>query len=430
MQRLKQRLMASWILDDGMKIRELIVGNFRGFEGEVTFPLSERFTVVAGVNGRGKTALLDGLALLISRFFRALSWSHGKPKAVTAADVYGDAGDMSLRMIADCAGVPLDYSIDFDATTNSSKPTRLAKVARDRILKNYGDPERADDQAPIAVYYTTDRAGLRLPRRLPTSLSTGQQLAHDGALSSRLVDYRDFMARYRVWRAQEHHASLDAFDRALVVFLEGFSAVEVENNPLRLTVQKGTHRLSLSQLSEGERSFVAVIGDLVRRLALANPDLDDLLLGHGIVLIDELELHLHPKWQREIVEKLKSTFPNVQFISTTHSPFVIQSLQPGELINLDPEEFGEYADQSIEDITENVMGVDLPQKSQRYLKMMAAAEDYYRLLRDHGEGNRNVEAAERRLNELSAPFSNDPAFQALLNLERAAERGGQDDASG
>src|SRR5207244_596619 len=108
------------------------------------------------------------------------------------------------------------------------------------------------------------------------------------------------------------------------------------------------------------------------REVLANP-----LHGAGVVLIDELELHLHPRWQREVSQKLRGTFPNVQFIATTHSPFVIQSLRPGELINLDPEEFGEYADKSIEDIAENVMGVEVPQRSERYSQMMNAAQEYF-----------------------------------------------------
>jgi len=162
----------------------------------------------------------------------------------------------------------------------------------------------------------------------------------------------------------------------------------------------------------------------VRRLALANPELDDPLLGHGVILIDEIELHLHPTWQREIVEKLRAMFPNIQFIGTTHSPFVIQSLRAGELINLNPEEFGEYADKSIEDIAENVMGVEVPQKSERYLQMMNAAEEYFQLLRAPDTPGDRVNDAEQRLNELAAPFSDDPAFHALLKLERETKRGG------
>jgi predicted ATP-binding protein involved in virulence len=205
-----------------------------------------------------------------------------------------------------------------------------------------------------------------------------------------------------------------------------FTDLRVEEEPLRLLVNKNGVSLDLSQLSDGERSFLAIVCDLGKRLALANPELDDPLQGAGVVLIDELELHLHPRWQREVVEKLRSTFPHIQFIATTHSPFVIQSLMPGELISLDPDESelsAEYADKSIEDIAENVMGVDLPQKSQRYQQMMEAAEEYFRLLREPMSDDAAIKMAEQRLNELSLPFSDDPAFQALLKLERETQRG-------
>lgn len=407
-----------------MKIRELTVTNFRGFEGERPFPLSEQVTVVAGVNGRGKTAFLDGVALVISRLFRSLGFSSGNQRTIASTDVYGDAEDASIAMQANCAGIPLTFSVDFRPDSKTVRASKITKAVKRKILHNYGDPNRADDQAPVAIYYTTDRAGLRLPQSLPTSLPTGQQLAHNGALSNRMVDYRDFMARFRVWRAQDRAKELQAFERALGVFLEGFLDVQVETDPLRLTLQKQRHRLALNQLSDGERAFIAIIGDMVRRLALANPDLDDPLQGHGIVLMDELELHLHPRWQREIIQNLRDTFPNIQFIGTTHSPFVIQSLQAGELINLDPDELGEYADRSIEDIAEHVMGVDLPQKSQRYLKMMEAAEAYYGLLSQDAVRPEDLQAAEQRLNELALPFSDDPAFQALLKFERTARKGG------
>lgn len=408
-----------------MKLRELTVKNFRGFEGERPFPVSEQVTVVAGVNGRGKTAFLDGVALVISRLFRSLGFSSGNQRTVASTDVYGDAEDASIAMHANCAGIPLTFSVDFRPDSRNVRASDVPRAVKRQILHNYGDPNRSDDQAPVAIYYTTDRAGLRLPRSLPADLPTGQQLAHNGALSSRMVDYRDFMARFRVWRAQGRAKELQAFERALGVFLERFTDVQVETDPLRLTVEKQGHRLALNQLSDGERAFIAIIGDMVRRLALANPDLDDPLQGHGIVLIDELELHLHPRWQRDIVQNLRETFPNIQFIGTTHSPFVIQSLEPGELINLDPDELGEYADRSIEDIAEHVMGVDLPQKSQRYLEMMEAAEAYYGLLSQDGVRPEDLQAAEQRLNELALPFSDDPAFQALLKFERLARRGGE-----
>jgi hypothetical protein len=71
-----------------------------------------------------------------------------------------------------------------------------------------------------------------------------------------------------------------------------------------------------------------MVGDIARRLAIANPSLDDPLQGEGIVLIDEIELHVHPKWQRKIIPDLTRTFPNCQFIVTTHSPQVLSHVQP------------------------------------------------------------------------------------------------------
>ena len=412
-----------------MKIQNLRVNNFRGFAGERLFELSENFTVVAGVNGRGKTAILDGLALLISRMILDLALSARSQRNVASTDVFVEADKASLTMKTHCAGFPLKFGVELrrrGKAVRTVRVTRLPPAVKRQIMHNYKDPAKADERMPVAVYYTTDRAGFRLPRNLPTKLPSSQQMAHNGALSNRMVDYREFIARYRVWASQKQPAKA-AFDKALGNFLAEFSEVSVDESPLRLTIRKGKHRLSLAQLSDGERSFFALLGDIVRRLALANPDLGNPLEGPGVVLIDELELHLHPTWQREVVEKLRTTFPNIQFIGTTHSPFVIQSLRLGELINLDPDEFGDYADRSIEDIAENVMGVYLPQKSKRYLNMMQAAEQYFALLQS-STSSVDVQKAEERLAELAMPFSDDPAFQALLKLERVAMQGGDPEA--
>ncbi|ETW94960.1 MAG: hypothetical protein ETSY2_48875 [Candidatus Entotheonella gemina] len=170
--------------------------------------------------------------------------------------------------------------------------------------------------------------------------------------------------------------------------------------------------------------MIAMVADIAYRMARLNPHLGPEVTRKtpGIVLIDELDLHLHPKWQRSVVNALKRTFPRVQFVATTHSPFIIQSLQPGELIHLGHEQISEYADQSIEDIAEDVMGVRMPQKSQRYIQMMDVATEYYKLL-DEGKSARTDEELKiikDRLDELLIPYSNNPAYQAYLKLHRAA----------
>ena len=423
-----------------MRVRELTISNFRAFSEPPPFRFSERFTVIAGVNGRGKTAVLDGLAILFSRLLPLISPARGGHRLMTRSDIHIGTESAILSMKVNCAGIPLDYRLTLAREDRRIVATELTDAVRREVQTIYGDPHRADDAGPLVVYYTTDRAGYSLPRILPTEVPRGQAVAYTGALRNRTVNFRDFMSRFRstIILENEQRRENPAFlgDRVVVAisealhnFLGEFRNLRVETDPLRLLIDKGDVPLDLSQLSDGERSFLALVCDLCRRLALANPLLPNPLHGAGVVLIDELELHLHPTWQREVAQKLRTTFPNIQFVATTHSPFVIQSIRPGELINLDPEEFAEYADKSIEDIAEQVMGVEVPQKSERFLQMMQTAEEYFQLLRHFpAEPEDAIRAAEQRLNELAARYSDDPAFQALLKIERTTLLGGENNA--
>ena len=249
------------------------------------------------------------------------------------------------------------------------------------------------------------------------------------------------MSRYRTWRdglergedrRGTKRQTLEAVDRAIRVFLPEFENVEVLTEPtLRLVVSKRGQQLDLTQLSDGERSLLAMMMDLCRRLSLANPELDDPLQGTGVVLIDEIELHLHPKWQREIVDKLRITFPNIQFILTTHSPFVVQTLREGELRLLgdsqeddvlqDP---GDYANRGLEEVVTKVMGITDPNIVPRYTQMLDAAHDYYRLLETAQPGNSNQLAQlKARLDQLIQPFPDDAAYRAFLEVQRVVAFG-------
>jgi predicted ATP-binding protein involved in virulence len=115
----------------------------------------------------------------------------------------------------------------------------------------------------------------------------------------------------------------------------------VERKPrIHLAVNKSGEYLNLEQLSQGEKLTMAMVGDIARRLAILNPNAENPLLGTGVIIIDEAELHMHPQWQRSFIERLSKTFPNCQFIYTTHSPLLISdfkdvlcySLSDGELV--------------------------------------------------------------------------------------------------
>lgn len=156
------------------------------------------------------------------------------------------------------------------------------------------------------------------------------------------------------------------------------------------------------------------------------------------MLVDEMDLHLHPKWQRRVVRDLKRAFPKIQFVGSTHSPFILQSLEPGEVIDLDqprktlnldlvpdgiatPGPKQDFSNRSIEDIVERVMGVPLPQRSERYQRMYDTAKEYYKVLEQAKEADEGTrQELKARLDELSAPFSDNVGYHAFLEMERLA----------
>jgi predicted ATP-binding protein involved in virulence len=151
---------------------------------------------------------------------------------------------------------------------------------------------------------------------------------------------------------------------ALGQFMPDFSNLTVRRNPLRMEVQKDGERLSVNQLSDGEKCVIALIGDLARRLAIANPVSEQPLSGAGVVLIDEIDLHLHPGWQRIVVPRLLEVFPGCQFFISTHSPHVITQVQPQSLFFLAQTREGMVATQpnesygkTAERILEDLMGL-------------------------------------------------------------------------
>ncbi|CAK2028714.1 putative Retron Ec83 ATPase [Vibrio crassostreae] len=120
--------------------------------------------------------------------------------------------------------------------------------------------------------------------------------------------------------------SLDSVRNAIYKFLPGFSDLKLKRAPLDMVVKKDDQDFSVLQLSQGEKSVLALVADIARRLTMLNPSLANPLEGNGLVLIDEVDLHLHPSWQQKIMQRLESTFPNLQFIVTTHSPQVCHTL--------------------------------------------------------------------------------------------------------
>jgi len=123
--------------------------------------------------------------------------------------------------------------------------------------------------------------------------------------------------------------------KAIVDSIPSIKDIFVDRNSGRAEVKVVSNgiEVTLFQLSKGQQVFLSLIADIVRRLVWLNPTLNNPLCGQGIILIDEVELHLHPEWQQVIAMGLRKIFPNIQFIITTHSPQVLSSL-PKEKIRV------------------------------------------------------------------------------------------------
>ena len=176
--------------------------------------------------------------------------------------------------------------------------------------------------------------------------------------------------------------------------------------------------IDFSALSDGYRNVIKIVTDIATKMCILNPYLGEEALEKtpGVVVIDELDLSLHPTWQKRIVRILKELFPKIQFICATHSPFIIQSLEPGELFVLDAALDEEYSGQSIEDIAEDIMQVPVVRYSEKKQKMYEAADAYFKALKKN-VSSEELNELKTRLDLLSAEYSDNPAYCALLQQE-------------
>ena len=223
--------------------------------------------------------------------------------------------------------------------------------------------------------------------------------------------------------------SFPAYDAILDAINEAFGdelspgervifSTRYERDIVALQMKDGTV-VPFTSLSDGYRNVIKIIVDIATRMCILNPYQKENVLKNtpGIVVIDEIDLSLHPTWQRKIIGILKELFPKIQFICATHSPFIIQSLEEGELITLDQPLDSEYSGESIEDIAEDIMGVKMVQYSIKKQKMYEAAQDYLKAL-ERAESQKDLDALRNKMNRLEALYSENPAYLAVIEQER------------
>jgi len=439
-----------------MRIQRLELINFRNFE-QTIFDFPERFTVLVGDNGTGKTAILDAITISVSCLFCKFDNFKHLERKFSDDDVrqvrYKKGQTPTIEpqypVVFDCTAVVdgakiawtrqsrlVDRIVEIGKTNLQVEQTvtpyivKLSEQIQEKVRRG------EDILLPLIAYYGTGRLWLQNTEESVETIKPGSRmLGYVNCLdptsnSNVLMRWLKTMEIAALQRG-ESILVLDAVKTAIANCLEDCQSVRYDILEDELITTFNDERiLPFRMLSDGFRNMFGMVADIAYRAAVLNPQLgrDAAQQTPGIVLIDEIDLHLHPKWQRRVVDDLKKTFPNIQFVATTHSPFIIQSLREGELINLDkPTATEEYENKSIEDITEYVMGVDIPQRSERYQKMMEAAQEYYRVLQDAKDAHpERIEELKTKLDELTMPYSDDPAYHAFLKMEREAAGLGRD----
>ena len=315
-----------------MKILSLECTNFKGIKN-LKFELNGKSAVFFGENGVGKSSILRGINLLYSNIINKIVKNRFKQGIIIGlSDISTNAQNCRISMeFIFSNGSIVDYWRSMDRKSKMRTDTKHSL----ENINNYFEQEYSDDSKsiPIFVNYGVNRLVLDIPLRIRTKHTFDREAAFERAIENR-IDFRTFFEWFMYQEDFENQEkvrqnknyedrSLKAVRTAIRNMYEGFKNLRIERNPLSMKIDKGKTTLSIEQLSDGEKCTLALIGDLARRLSLANPSGKNPLLGEGVVLIDEIELHMHPAWQRKILSKLKKTFPNIQFIITTHSPQVL-----------------------------------------------------------------------------------------------------------
>ena len=320
-----------------MKFSTLTLNNFRAFK-HIDLSLHPKLTVLAGVNGSGKTTLLDAYAIMLSRIVSYIE--DGKINKNTIrindSDIQNGENRAKISLInGDELAFSINksrkgiFSLEKDDVQHAKK---YAETIQQRI-----ENSRTQATVPVFIYYQTQRAVIDFPKRIRTEHKFDLVETYDNSLNGE-INFRLFFEWFREREDLENEirlrqnmncrdGQLNAVREALTKFLPHITDIQIRRIGEQAMIAKENGReISINQLSDGAKILFASIGDLARRLAMANPMGNDPLLGNGIVLIDELELHLHPKWQREIIRKLPKVFPNIQFVVSTHSPQIISEV--------------------------------------------------------------------------------------------------------
>jgi hypothetical protein len=355
-----------------MYISRVRLKNIRGFAGRRNVDLTltrpdgshAGWTVLAGRNGSGKTSLLRAIALTVGGpgvapglipdlrtwMTVGLQTSSAVLQLVTAPeDFQPDDGERVKDLT-----VEIDWLVDpgREMSRPNSQPGTTWSIAVNtpggiKPVHRTMSPWQADPIGWFCAAYGPFRrlvGGSAEAQRLMSTPGPAARLAslfyEDAALTEGvqwLIDKHLRALEGKSWASELGNAALQILADGL--FPDHYQVREVDSDGIWV-ISRG-HRFPLREMSDGYRSVAALVVDLIKQFHDCYGDLHfevrdgvPMVTAPGVVIIDEVDAHLHVSWQRQVGTWLKTHFPNVQFIVTTHSPYICQAADPGGLIRL------------------------------------------------------------------------------------------------
>ena len=388
-----------------LKLTDIELHNFRLFDrAKVVF--DDKLTLFISENGAGKTALLEGIAKALRVVTERLAHDNTdlNQGVYNVKDIKNDnlscATEIHLLSKVGTEGATaMERTIGWRLLFN--RKNAVVKVEKDGNDTFLDDITQQTDEAlttkqpislPVIVYYSCERINTDSKNGQVETYGMNMFNAYDHALDGLSLDYKRFLEWYdwqeRIERVHKSNSALDIVKEAILGILNdpedmSFKTIYIDpsefKNP-RLILQKRDDKVEVNQLSSGEKSLMMLVSNLAYRMALLNPfSKDPLKEGQGIVLIDEIDLHLHPRWQRAVIPKLQSIFPNIQWVITTHSPEVLGEVENASIYILDNKQvrlldFNTFG-KDVNRILERIMGV-----SERNETVLKDFDRYFELI--------------------------------------------------
>lgn len=337
-----------------MNLRQVTINNFKGIENE-TLNFSNTFNLIIGDNGIGKTSILEAISIGLGGFVAGIEGvnivNFSKDDIRMKSEPMGD-GSYNIQYMTPtmvmCEVECDDKPYQWTRSKNSIKSSKTTITPRE--ITHYATELLNDSNSilPIINYqsagrmWTQKREKWENPFKGHYSRSVGYMDCLASESNTKMFTNWCKRMEQISWQQNKRIGEYEAVKNAVAIFMselmqqEGKATVYYDKRSEELMYKSSLEVIPLRLMSSGYRSLVGMVADIAYRMAILNPQLlyDVTESTDGIILIDELDLHLHPKWQWKIVDALRKTFPKVQFIATTHSPIIIASAEDVNIIKL------------------------------------------------------------------------------------------------